>query len=89
MSSIENVARRAWDAAPSPTLRLVTAPPGRRESSWAADDDATIELRLRFRELVLIHKSLRAVKALGALPPQDELLNDTTELVDLALKEAL
>jgi imidazolonepropionase-like amidohydrolase len=46
------------------------------------------ELRLSFRELALIHKSLRAVKTLGALPPQDELLNDTIQLVDQALARA-
>jgi hypothetical protein len=89
MSSIENVAHRAQDPASHRDLRLVTAPPGRSESSSAADDGETIALRLRFRELVLIHKSLRAVRTLGALPPQDELLNDTIELVDLALEEAV
>jgi hypothetical protein len=30
----------------------------------------------------LIHKSLEAVKTLGALPPQDELLEDTIQAVD-------
>lgn len=39
-------------------------------------------------ELVLIYRSLQAVKALGALPPQDELLDDTIQLVDQALDEA-
>jgi hypothetical protein len=49
----------------------------------------TYELRLSFAELALVYKSLQAVKALGALPPQDELLNDTIELVDQALKRAV
>src|SRR6266536_2626104 len=31
----------------------------------------------RFDELALIYKSLQAAKTLGALPPQDEVLNDT------------
>jgi hypothetical protein len=42
-------------------------------------------LQLSFGELALIYKSLQAVKTLGALPPQDELLNDTLQLVDQAL----
>jgi hypothetical protein len=41
------------------------------------------------RELALVHKSLQAVKTLGALPPQDELLNDTIQLVDQAMKRAV
>jgi hypothetical protein len=41
--------------------------------------------RLSFRELALIYKSLQAAKTLGALPPQDELLNDTIQLIDQAL----
>jgi hypothetical protein len=49
----------------------------------------TYELKLRFGELALIYKSLQAVKTLGALPPQDELLDDTLELVDQALKKAV
>ncbi len=47
------------------------------------------ELTLTFDELALIYKSLQAVKTLGALPPQDELLNDTIELVDQALNAAI
>jgi hypothetical protein len=35
------------------------------------------------------YKSLQAVKTLGALPPQDELLNDTIQLVDQALNAAI
>jgi hypothetical protein len=45
-------------------------------------------LRLSFGELALIYKSLHAVKTLGALPQQDELLNDTIQLVDQALARA-
>jgi hypothetical protein len=37
---------------------------------------------------VLIYKSLQAVKTLGALPPDDELLEDTIEAVDQALNTA-
>jgi hypothetical protein len=47
------------------------------------------ELKLGFGELALIYKSLQAVKTLGALPPQDELLGDIIELVDQALKKAV
>jgi hypothetical protein len=49
----------------------------------------TYELKVGFGELALIYKSLQAVKTLGALPPQDELLDDTLELVDQALKKAV
>jgi hypothetical protein len=43
------------------------------------------EVRLTFDELALIYKSLEAVKTLGALPPQDELLQDTIQVVDQSL----
>jgi hypothetical protein len=49
----------------------------------------THELTLTFDELVLIYKSLQAVKALGALPPHDELLDDTIQIVDQALNAAI
>jgi len=44
-----------------------------------------MEVRLTFDELALIYKSLEAVKTLGALPPQDELLDDTIQIVDQSL----
>jgi hypothetical protein len=47
------------------------------------------ELRLTFDELRLIYKSLQAVKTLGALPPEDELLENTIQLVDQALYAAI
>jgi hypothetical protein len=47
------------------------------------------ELDVTFDQLALIYKSLQAVKTLGALPPQDELLNDTIDLVDQALTRAV
>lgn len=43
------------------------------------------EVRLTFDELALIYKSLEAIKTLGALPPQDELLEDTIQVVDQSL----
>ena len=43
------------------------------------------EVRLTFDELALIYKSLETVKTLGALPPQDELLEDTIQIVDQSL----
>jgi hypothetical protein len=58
-------------------------------STWAGRDDQTQELKLTFRQLALVHKSLQAVKTLGALPPQDELLGDTMRLVDLAMVKAV
>jgi hypothetical protein len=42
-------------------------------------------VRLTFDELGLIYKSLEAVKTLGVLPPQDELLEDTIQVVDQSL----
>jgi len=60
---------RAWSDA---------RPPQRGEASPK-------EVRLTFDELALIYKSLEAVKTLGALPPQDELLEDTIQIVDQSL----
>jgi hypothetical protein len=71
-----------------PTLSLVTRSPGRTGSSWRGGEEQTHELRLTFRELTLIYKSLQAVKTLGSLPRQEELLNDTMQLVDQALNKA-
>jgi hypothetical protein len=47
------------------------------------------ELTLTFDELVLICKSLQAAKTLGAMPPDDELLDDTIQVVDQALDVAI
>ena len=47
------------------------------------------QLRLTFDQLALIHKSLQAARTLAVLPARDELLDDTIELVDLALIEAV
>jgi hypothetical protein len=47
--------------------------------------EAPKEVRLTYDELALIYKSLEAVKTLGALPPQDELLEDTIQIVDQSL----
>ena len=52
-------------------------------------DEETVALELSFRELVLVHKSLQAAKTLGSLGPENELLDDTMQLVDLALTAAL
>jgi hypothetical protein len=47
-----------------------------------------IELTVGFRELALIHRSLEAVRTLGLVVRQDELLADTLQLVNVALEEA-
>jgi hypothetical protein len=47
------------------------------------------ELTLTFDELALIYKSLQAVKTLGVPPAEDELLEDTIQLVDQALNHAI
>jgi hypothetical protein len=73
--------RRDGEATVRPSLKLVTTPP--------TSDEQTYELRLTYRELALIYKSLQATKILGALPPQNELLNDTIQIVDLAMTRAV
>ena len=55
----------------------------------ASERDGTIDLKLGFRELVLIHRSLDAVRTLGLVDHPDDLLDDTLQLVDLALEEAV
>jgi hypothetical protein len=67
---------------------LVTTPPAATGSTPHRTDEQTHELRLSFAELALIYRSLQAAKTLGALPPQDELLDDTIQLVDQALNRA-
>lgn len=52
-----------------------------------ASDD--IGVRLTFDQLALVYKSLQAAKTLGVVPPQDELLEDTLQLVDLALDHSV
>jgi hypothetical protein len=52
-------------------------------------NDRNPRLELTFDQLALIHRSLQAVRALGVLPPRDELLDDTMQLVDQALDEAV
>ena len=47
-----------------------------------------IELKVGFRELLLIHRSLQAVRTFGLVARQDELLADTLQLVDVALEES-
>lgn len=47
------------------------------------------ELRLTFDQLAMIHKSLQVVRTLDVVPPQDELLDDTMQLIDRALVEAV
>jgi hypothetical protein len=47
------------------------------------------QLRLTFDQLALIHKSLQAVRTLALLPPEDELLDDTMEIVDRALDQGM
>ena len=47
------------------------------------------EILLTFDQLAMIHKSLQIVRTLNVVPPQDELLDDTMQLVDRALVEAV
>ena len=67
----------------------MTARPGPlREAAWRRGEERTHELQLTFDELALIYRSLQAAKTLGMQPPEDELLNDTMQLVDQALSRA-
>jgi hypothetical protein len=88
MSSVEPLEQLAGDTTSRPQLRLVTTQPARTEASWAPNDKQPIELRLDFRELVLIHRSLAAVRTLGLAEDQDDLLADTLQLIDVALEGA-
>ncbi len=81
--------RRTGEEAVRPSLSLVTRPPGDDRIKAAETDEQTLELKLSFAELALIYKSLQAAKTLGALAPQDELLDDTIQLVDQALNRAI
>lgn len=76
--------RRTSQRADGPTLSLIATAATARSARHRTNAQ-TYELQLSFGELALIYKSLQAVKTLGALPPQDELLNDTLQLVDQAL----
>jgi Putative zinc-finger len=80
--------RRSSEEPLRANLRLV-ATPAKTGSTEPRRDDQAHALRLTFGQLALVYKSLQAVKTLAALPPQDELLNDTIQLVDLAMKEAV
>jgi len=80
---------RTSQGALRPTLTLVATPPATSGSASHRADPQTYELHLSFGELALIYKSLQAVKTLDALPPQDELLNDTLQLVDQALNRTV
>jgi hypothetical protein len=48
-----------------------------------------IDVKLTFAQLALVYKSLQAAKTLEALGAQDELLDDTLQLVDLALAHSV
>jgi len=52
---------------------------------WRLRRRAVQKITLSYDELMLIYKSLQAVKTLQALPPEDELLEDTIDVVDQAL----
>jgi hypothetical protein len=71
-----------------PSSRLVAPPAGHVLRPHRADKQ-THELKLTFSELSLVYKSLQAVRTLGELPTQDELLNDTLHLVEQALQRAV
>ena len=51
-------------------------------------DAKTYELKFSFDELTLIYKSLLAAKALGVRPQENELVDDTIQLVEQTLDGA-
>jgi hypothetical protein len=59
------------------------------ESSLSIRDEQPIELKLGFGELVLIHRSLQAIRTLGLVEQQDELVTDMLQLIDVALEGAV
>lgn len=88
MNRIHHHKCRTGEEAVRPSLSLVTTPSAAAEATRRKTEE-THELKLSFAELTLVYKSLQAAKTLGALPPQNELLNDTIQLVDQALKRAI
>jgi hypothetical protein len=86
VSGVEAVAGNATDAAFGSSRLLPRR--ARRELPGAGGVEDTIELKLGFRELDLIHRSLEAVRTLGLVERQDGLLTDTLQLIDVALWEA-
>jgi hypothetical protein len=87
LAGVERVAttiRRA--PAVRPRLQLVSSPP---DEGWTQQsEEQRQEVKLSVAELGLIYKSLKAAKTLRVVPPQDELLEDTMQLVDQAIKNA-
>ena len=72
-----------------PRLGLVATPRAPSRLGQQRADQQTYELKLTFAQLALVYKSLEAIKTLGALSPQDELLGDTMQVVDLAMTAAV
>jgi hypothetical protein len=72
------------------SIQEIPAKPPKAEAGhgWHEDTER-LQLKLTFGELVLIFKALQAVKTLDGLPRQDELLNDTIDLVDRVLSAAV
>jgi hypothetical protein len=88
MSSLPHNERRTGPDVLRPNLSLVPTPSTPAAATRGGREKERHELELTFGELTLIYKSLQAVKTLGSLPPEDELLNDTMQLVDQALNKA-
>jgi len=91
MSSLEAEAGAspATGAASRPGLRLVTTASEHMERAWVPSEENPIELKLGFRQLDLVYRSLEAVRTLGLVERQDDLLTDTLELIDAALQGAV
>lgn len=88
MSSLGEFEHDVTEATAGQHLSLV---PALSEPKSSADEscDETIQGKLGFQELLLIHRSLEAVRTLGLVERQDTLLNDTIQLVEVVLREVL
>jgi hypothetical protein len=69
-----------------PRLRLVSSPP--KEGLPQPSEEWRQDVKLSVAELDLIYKSLAAARTLHVVAPQDELLEDTMQVVDQALRNA-
>ena len=78
---------RGFDQGDARARLRVVEPSARTEAP--SDGRETIQLKLEFRELVMIHRALEGVKNYGVIARQDTLLDDLIDQVDTVLKDAV
>jgi hypothetical protein len=87
LSGAKRLATTLQGGAPArPRLKLVSPAPNQEPTR--EKEGRRQKLKVSVAELALIYKSLEAAKTLHLVPPQDELLEDTMQLVDQALRNA-